>query len=165
MKQKLVSLLSGSLLLVAFSFFFLLAFGSVGECAEEKTYLITETQLNELESRYQTALSINNELLNLLEESNKDLNEASEISERLKAELKSLQEKSKKLEMQLVESKQETSYAKNSLEEANRQLAEASKSFKEYEKQNNREKNLLKMQRNILLAAALIFGGGWALSS
>ena len=126
-------------LILAFSF---LCLPCVGICSPSQTYQISETELTQLQNHLDALEQNNSELLNLLNASELDLNEASRSLNESKKELATLK-------AQLETLQAETKTLSESLRIANEELAKASASFKQYEKERDRAENRLRTQRNI----------------
>ena len=125
-----------------FSALLFLFWVSVGSCSESRTFTISETQLEALQNHLNALEQNNSELLNLLNESTLDLNEASSSLSASKKELETLR-------TQLTELQAETKRLSESLKIANDELKRASESFKVSEKEHDRIEGRLRTQRNI----------------
>ncbi len=129
-----------SILLI--SAFFCLCAPSAGICSANRTYEISETELQTL-SEHLTALEQNNsELERLLNESGVELTTASTALIESRNEIEKLQTQLKKLQ-------QETNQLSESLRIANSELQNARISFRESEKERDRIEGRLRTQRNI----------------
>ncbi len=140
---------------------------SATEAVQEETYQITSEQLSSLEIRLEQLAVNNRELLNRLDESTQELETANESSanlarecELLRTELTASLEKIDALTSELEKLKKDSKQVRNSLEIANNELENASKYFKQYEKQRDREANILRNQRNIWEGIAAVLGVG-----
>ena len=114
----------------------------VGGCSPSRTFEISESELLTLEQHLNALEANNNELLNLLNASTLDLNEASQSLSASKKELETLR-------MQLTELQAETKSLSESLKTANEELKRASESFKASERERDRIEGRLRTQRNI----------------
>ena len=119
-----------------------LCWPSVGICSPSRTFEISESELLTLEQHLNALEANNNELLNLLNASTLDLNEASQSLSASKKELETLR-------MQLTELQAETKRLSESLKTANEELKRASESFKASERERDRIEGRLRTQRNI----------------
>lgn len=115
---------------------------SVGGCSPSRTFEISESELLTLEQHLNALEANNTELLNLLNASTLDLNEASQSLSASKQELETLR-------MQLTELQAETKRLSESLKTANEELKRASESFKASERERDRIEGRLRTQRNI----------------
>lgn len=118
----------------------LLACSSYGLCSP--TYQITEEQLTTLETNLAQLEKNNQELRNLLNQSNLNLTQAGEQSIVLKNQIETLNEQLTEsakqiavLRTHLIEAQKSTSEAQNSLERANKELEKAGKSLKQLDRQ------------------------------
>ena len=114
----------------------------VGTCSPSRMYEISETELTTLQEHLNALEANNNELLNLLNASNLDLNEASLSLSESRKELETLR-------MQLTALQTETKRLDESLRIANAELQNARESFKASEKEHDRIEGRLRNQRNI----------------
>lgn len=135
------------------SFVLLLLGSSYGQC-----YQITETQLIALENNLTQLEKNNQELRDLLNQSNLNLTQAGEQSIILRNQIETLneqliesQKQIQELRNHLIEAQKSTSVAQNSLETANKELAKAGESFKKLEKQ----RKSLEFKNKILKVAVL----------
>ena len=119
-----------------------LCWQSVCSCSESRTFTISETQLEALQNHLNALEQNNSELLNLLNESTLDLNEASSSLSASKKELETLR-------TQLTELQAETKRLSESLKTANEELMRASESFKASERERDKIEGRLRTQRNI----------------
>jgi Alpha helical coiled-coil rod protein (HCR). len=129
---------------------------SYGLCSP--TYQITEEQLTTLETNLAQLEKNNQELRNLLNQSNLNLTQAGEQSIILRNQIETLneqliesQKQIQELRNHLIEAQKSTSVAQNSLETANRELAKAGESFKKLGKQ----RKSLEFKNKILKVAVL----------
>lgn len=114
----------------------------VGGCSPSRTFEISESELEMLEQHLNALEENNNELLNLLNASTLDLNEASQSLSASKKELETLR-------MQLTELQAETKRLDESLRTANAELQNARESFRKSEKERDKIEGRLRTQRNI----------------
>ena len=136
---KIKRVLFITLLLVASLFLF---WASVGSCSESRTFEISATQLEMLQSHLNELERNNNELLSLLSASEMDLSEASQSLNASRKELETLRE-------QLTALQSETKRLDESLRIANAELQNARESFRKSEKERDKIEGRLRMQRNI----------------
>lgn len=129
-----------------------LCWPSVGGCSPSRTFEISESELQMLEQHLNALEANNNELLNLLNASTLDLNEASQSLSASKKELETLR-------MQLTELQAETKRLSESLRIANAELKRASESFKASERERDKIEGRLRNQRNIWEILCVIVAG------
>lgn len=129
-----------------------LCWHSVGICSKSQTYTISETQLEMLQNHLTALEANNNELLNLLNESNLDLNEASLSLSESRKELETLK-------AQLIALQVETKQLDESLRIANAELQNARESFKKSEQEHDKIEGRLRNQRNLWEVLCLVAVG------
>lgn len=132
--------------------FLFLSWQSVGICSESRTYQISETQLETLSNHLTALEQNNNELLNLLNESNLDLSEASLSLSESRKELETLK-------VQLAALQAETKRLDASLRTANAELQSARESFRRSEQERDKIEGRLRNQRNLWEVLCLVAVG------
>ena len=132
-----------SLLLLLFACCVLASFSGMASAQAE--YRVTETELTRLEQIFSQLSSNNRLLLNDLETSRQDLTTA-------RQKLQTYQQELELLQAQLLMLKTESAQAQNELKQANTSLRRANESCKQLKS----EVQLLKMQRNISVLAAVL---------
>ena len=118
----------------------LLFWPCVGICSQ--TYTVTADQLSTLERELNALRANNDELSQLLTQSDVDLTQAREALQRSKAELETLKQRLTALSAEAVT-------VRESLKTANEELRLASESLKKSEQDRQRAEGRLRTQRNI----------------
>lgn len=111
---------------------------------EASTYTITDQELTQLETNFQTLKQNNQALLTDLTQSKQELLTA-------KSELTQSQNQLSTLKAQLTALQAESTTAKKELNQAQTQLIQANQSLDKYGKEVKNEINSLKIQRNLLI--------------
>ena len=114
----------------------------VASYASEKTYQVTETELGELESNLTKLEKVN-------EEQKKN-------SETLKTELTASQTKLKKAETESVRLSEQLTGLKKTATEQETLLEKANQSLAEYAKEEKKEKEKLRLQRDLGWSVAIL---------
>ena len=119
----------------------------VASYASEKTYQVTETELGKLEDNL-------NQLQKVNEEQKKN-------SETLKTELTASQSKLKKAETESVRLSEQLTGSKKTAIEQEALLEKANQSLAEYAKEEKKEKERLRLQRDLGWGVAILIAGAY----
>lgn len=135
--------------LLLLSFVCLLLLLPAGICGAEPTYTITETELTLLQNNLTQLEMLNSQQLAALKESQEDCMT-------LKQQLIDSQNQIQTLKRQLTTLQTQSAQAMEQLKIAQSSLDNASKLYKQYVKEEQQEKNKLKIERDFFILATVV---------